>query len=72
MKETEASRKYMLGVESRELRNQAQELRKQREDAMSGDPRTQVEADVFGASGAFRYWVGEMPGIVPNFADTVE
>jgi hypothetical protein len=44
---TEGDHKYMLSLESRELRKQAQRLRKQRADAMAGELGNQIGAQVF-------------------------
>jgi hypothetical protein len=44
---TEGARKYMLGLESRELRNQAQRLKKQRADLMAGELDNRIDAQVF-------------------------
>jgi hypothetical protein len=45
-KSTEASRKFMLGLESRELRNQAQKLKKHRADLMAGELGARIDAQV--------------------------
>ena len=44
---TEGARKYMLSLESRELRNQAQRLKKQRADLMAGELDNRIDAQVF-------------------------
>jgi hypothetical protein len=44
---TDGSRKYMLTLESRELRNQAQGLRKQRADLMADEFGAKLDARVF-------------------------
>jgi hypothetical protein len=41
---TDGARKYMLGLESRELRNQAQKLRKHRADLMSDELGAMIDA----------------------------
>jgi hypothetical protein len=54
---TDGSRKYLLGLESRELRRQAQVLRKQRTDAMAGELGVKVEADVLVTTDGLNYWM---------------
>jgi hypothetical protein len=49
---TEGDHKYMLRLESRELRREAQRLRKQRADAMAGELGNQIDAPVFVQFGA--------------------
>ena len=44
---TDGDHKYLLSLESRELRKQAQRLRRQRADAMAGEPGNQIDAQVF-------------------------
>jgi hypothetical protein len=44
---TEGDHKYFLKLESRELRKQAQILRRQRADAMANEPGKQIDAQVF-------------------------
>ena len=44
---TEGDRKYMLSLESRELRSQAQGLKKQRADLMVGELDNRIDAQVF-------------------------
>jgi|HubBroStandDraft_3_1064219.scaffolds.fasta_scaffold603740_2 hypothetical protein len=48
---TERDHKYVLRLESRELRREAQRLRKQRTDAMAGELGNQIDAQVFGQFG---------------------
>jgi hypothetical protein len=48
---TEGDQKYVLRLESRELRREAQRLRKQRTDAMVGELGNQIDAQVFGQFG---------------------
>jgi hypothetical protein len=43
----EGARIYLLRVESRELRNQAQRLRKQRADSMAGEFGNRIDSQVF-------------------------
>ena len=43
----EGARIYLLGLESRELRNQAQSLRKQRADSMAGELGNRFDSQVF-------------------------
>jgi hypothetical protein len=49
---TEGEHKYVLRLESRELRREAQRLRKQRADAMAGELGNQIDAPVFVQFGA--------------------
>ena len=49
---TDGSRKYMLSLESRELRRQAHELRNQRADLMVGELGSRIDAQVFAIFGA--------------------
>lgn len=44
---TEGGRKYMLSLESRELRKQAQRLKKQRDDMMAGELGHRMEPQAF-------------------------
>jgi hypothetical protein len=44
---TEGDRKYMLSLESRELRKQAQRLRKQRADSMARELDHRIDSQVF-------------------------
>jgi hypothetical protein len=44
---TDGSRKYMLSLESRELRNQAHNLRSQRADLTAGELGARIDAQVF-------------------------
>jgi hypothetical protein len=44
---TEGSRRYMLSLESRELRNQAQRLKKHRADSMANELGARIDAQVF-------------------------
>jgi hypothetical protein len=44
---TEGDRKYLLSLESRELRNQSQTLKKQRADSMAGELDNRIVAQVF-------------------------
>jgi hypothetical protein len=48
---TEGDNKYMLSLESRELRKQAERLRKQRADAMAGELGNQSDARIFAQFG---------------------
>ena len=48
---TEGNRRYMLRLESRELRKQAQRLRKQRTDSMAGELGNRIDAQVFAQFG---------------------
>jgi hypothetical protein len=48
---TEGDHKYVLRLESRELRREAQRLMKQRTDAMAGELGNQIDAQVFGQFG---------------------
>jgi hypothetical protein len=48
---TEGERKYMLSLEGRELRNQAQRLKKQRADLMAGALDNRIDAQVFAQFG---------------------
>jgi hypothetical protein len=49
---TEGRRKYMLSLESRELRNQAQRLKKHRPDAMTDESGANIDAQAFANIGA--------------------
>ena len=44
---TDADRKYLLSLESRELRNQAKTLRKHRADSMAGELGNRMDSQVF-------------------------
>jgi hypothetical protein len=44
---SEGARIYLLHLESRELRNQAQKLRKHRADSMAGEPGNRIDSQVF-------------------------
>jgi hypothetical protein len=45
--DSEAQRRYILSLESRELRKQAHALRKQRVDAKADEPGDQIDSRVF-------------------------
>jgi len=44
---TEGDRKYVLAMESRELRKQAQRLRKQRAESLIGELGNRIDSQVF-------------------------
>ncbi|MHB8475702.1 MAG: hypothetical protein ACYDBZ_05380 [Steroidobacteraceae bacterium] len=44
---TDGARKYLLSLESRELRGQAKQLRKQRAEALAGELGDRIDAPVF-------------------------
>ncbi len=49
---TDGARKYMLSLESRELRSQAKELRKHRAEVLAGELGERIDAQVFARFGS--------------------